>query len=156
MSLTLTQWAQRHGVSSAALAELVNYVAPPLVAKSGQSEAAVLANVRMEASAKGARLWRNNIIACVDSTGRMVRGGLLNESKQQNETIKSSDLIGIMPVLITPEHVGTTIGQFVARECKAGSWKWSGSSHEVAQMRFIDLVNSLGGDAAMVNSVWSL
>jgi len=154
--MTLTQWAQRHGVSAAALAELVNYVSPPLTAKSGQSEAAVLANVRMEASAKGARLWRNNIIACVDSTGRMVRGGLLNESKQQNETIKSSDLIGITPVLITPEHVGTTIGQFVARECKAGSWKWSGSSHEVAQMRFIDLVNSLGGDAAMVNGVGSL
>ena len=154
--MTLTQWAQRHGVSAAALAELVNYVAPPLAAKSGQSEAAVLANVRMEASAKGARLWRNNVGACEDKSGRVIRYGLMNESKQQNETIKSSDLVGITPVLITPEHVGTTIGQFVARECKAGSWKWSGSSHEVAQMRFIDLVNSLGGDAAMVNSVGSL
>ena len=80
----------------------------------------------------------------------------MNESAQMNKTIKSSDLIGIRPVLVGPQHLGTTIGQFVAREVKAGSWKWGGTDREVAQMRFIDMVNSLGGDAAMVNGVGSL
>lgn len=156
MSITLYSWAQRHGVSREALQELVQYVAPPVKAEQGQSEAAVTAAIRLEASRAGCRLFRNNVGACKDETGRMIRYGLMNESAQMNKTIKSSDLIGIRPVLVGPQHMGTTIGQFVAREVKAGSWKWGGTDREVAQMRFIDMVNSLGGDAAMVNGVGSL
>lgn len=154
--MTLTQWAQRHGVSREALQELVQYVAPPVKVEHGQSEAAVTAAIRLEASRVGCRLFRNNVGACKDETGRMIRYGLMNESAQMNKTIKSSDLIGIRPILIGPQHMGTTIGQFVAREVKAGTWTWGGTEREVAQMRFIDMVNSLGGDAAMVNGVGPL
>lgn len=160
MNPQLTNWAIRHGVSHVALAELqalfLSPVTCPTNAMYGKNEATVSNNVRLEASRVGARLFRNNVGACMDKRDRLIRYGLCNESKQMNDTIKSSDLIGIKPVLITPEHVGATIGQFVARECKAGDWKYKGDSHELAQLRFLELVNGLGGDACFVNCEGSL
>ena len=73
-----------------------------------------------------------------------------------NDAIKSSDLIGIRPVVITEQHVGTVIGQFVAREIKAGDWKYRGSAREKAQGKFLELVASLGGDAAFANKEGTL
>ena len=69
-----------------------------------------------------------------------------------NKLIKSSDLIGIRPRVIFPADVGTVIGQFIAREVKGEDWWFSGSEHEIAQQKFIDLVNSLGGDAQFAMS----
>ena len=158
--MTLTQWAIRHDVSHVALAELTAMFTAPNTDPSrvipGASEAAVVNNVTLEASRVGARLWRNNVGACKDERGRLIRYGLCNVSKQMNEQLKSSDLIGIKPVLITHEHIGSTIGQFVAREVKHGGWSYSGDSHEVAQLRFMELVVGLGGDACFVNSEGSL
>lgn len=152
--MTLTQWAIKHGVSHVALAELTAmFTEPntdPAVNTSGLSEAAVVNNVTVEASRAGARLWRNNVGACKDERGRLIRYGLCNVSKQMNDQLKSSDLVGIKPVLITPDHIGSTIGQFVARECKEGNWKFKGTKHEVAQLRFMELVVGLGGDACFV------
>jgi hypothetical protein len=88
--------------------------------------------------------------------GKLVRYGLANDSKAVNEMIKSSDLIGIRPVLITPAHVGYTVGQFVAREVKAGAWMYRGTSHEQAQKRFLELVAGMGGDACFANGEGTL
>jgi hypothetical protein len=146
----LTEWAERWGVSPAAIADLrdVLTVQPDTMPDpTGTSEAAVQAAVRLEASEAGCRLWRNNVGACKDEAGRMIRYGLCNESAKMNHLIKSSDLIGVRPVVVRPEHVGTTIGQFMAREVKQAGWTYKGTPREVAQLKFLQLVTSLGGDA---------
>jgi hypothetical protein len=151
---TLYQWAARHGVTLEAIKELERVLGtePPLViAATGLSEAAIQQNVRLEASRIGARLWRNNVGGYKDEYGNFIRYGLANESAQVNKVMKSSDLIGIKPVLVTPAMVGHTIGQFLSREVKAGDWTYSGSEHEVAQLAWINLITSLGGDAKFTN-----
>lgn len=111
-------------------------------------ECDIQARLRLEASKLGWRLFRNNVGVMIDSRGVPVRYGLANDSKQVNAHIKSADLIGIRPVLITQEMVGTTIGQFVSVECKASGWKFNpNDSHEQAQQRWADIVTSLGGIA---------
>lgn len=149
----MQQWAKRHGVTPEALDELQRMLTHPESVKPlvGKSEAAVLNSVRLEASEKGVRLYRNNVGACQDKSGRLVRYGWMNDSKQMNERIKSGDLIGIRPVLITPDMVGTTIGQFVMREVKKGDWTFKATPHEMAQLRCIEFVVSLGGDACFAN-----
>ena len=119
-------------------------------------EAIIQANVRLEASKKGLRLWRNNVGGLLDRNGRFVRFGLCNDSERMNKLTKSSDLVGIRPVLITTAHVGSIIGQFVARECKAGDWVYTAKAREVAQLNFLNIVVSLGGDAAFVNKEGAL
>tara|TARA_R110002049_G_scaffold101556_4_gene246474 strand:+ start:2275 stop:2757 length:483 start_codon:yes stop_codon:yes gene_type:complete len=160
MNHNITQWAIRHGVSHVALDELRSmFVSPETDVKRflpGASEAAVVNNVRLEASRVGALLTRNNVGACMDKRGRLIRYGLFNDSKQMNEQIKSPDLIGIKPVLITQSHVGSVIGQFLARECKEGSWQFKATAHENAQLRCLELFASLGGDACFVNGEGSL
>lgn len=151
--MQLDQWAAKHNVSAEALAELKQlFVQPAPDAKPTtlplSSEAAVQQVIRLEAAPKGIRIWRNNVGVLKDERGVPVRFGLCNDSKKINEQIKSSDLIGIRPVLIQPHMVGMTIGQFVAREVKAPNWKLlSGDKRAQAQLRFIQLVQSLGGDA---------
>jgi hypothetical protein len=121
-----------------------------------ESEAAVQVRVRLEASKLGIHLWRNNVGVTFGEDGVPVRYGLANDSKALNQQIKSSDLIGIRPVMITQEHVGTVMGQFVAREVKREGWKYTGSAREVAQQRFIDLIKSLGGDACFASRAGTL
>lgn len=123
---------------------------------SGESEAAIQNRIRLEASTKGLRIWRNNVGATMTDEGSFIRYGLANDSKQMNEKVKSSDLIGIRPVLITQGHVGSTIGQFVAREVKEGKWHYTGTKREEAQLKFLELVVSLGGDGAFANSEGTL
>jgi len=119
-----------------------------------KTEAQVLQEIRLEASRVGWRLWRNNVGVAFDANGRPVRYGLANDSAQLNQQIKSSDLIGIAPRVITPADVGRTLGQFVAIEVKRQGWRPSAAGgREVAQQRYIDTVVSLGGWGTIAQGV---
>lgn len=152
--MNLNEWAIRWGIPAEALEDLrrrmgaVNTDAP---VSDALSEAGVQSRVRLEASRKGLRLWRNNVGACYTDEGQFIRYGLANDSHQMNKRIKSPDLVGLKPVRIEPHHVGHVIGQFTARECKAQGWRYTGTEHEQAQLKFLELVLSLGGDAAFAN-----
>jgi len=149
--MNLFDWANRNGISPQALQELTQvFGLNDAPTTKGISEAAIQAQVRLEASRIGARLWRNNTGAYQSEAG-FVRYGLCNESAQMNAAIKGSDLIGIKPVLITQAMVGSTIGQFMAREVKKGGWHYTGTPREVAQLKFITVVNALGGDGKFTN-----
>jgi hypothetical protein len=114
-----------------------------------KNEATVQADVRLMASRLGWGLWRNNVGVLLDSRGVPVRYGLANDSKGVNANIKSGDLIGIRTRIITPEMIGSVIGQFVSRECKREGWKFNPNDpNDRAQQRWIDIINSFGGDAA--------
>ena len=120
------------------------------------SESSASDLIRLEASRLGIRLWRNNVGAGKLQDGSFIRWGLCNDSAALNREIKSADLIGIRPLLITPAHVGQVIGQFISREVKHPLWKWHGTDREVAQLAWVDLVNSLGGDACFATGEGTL
>ncbi len=112
------------------------------------SESNVQANVRLRAAQMNKRLFRNNVGVLQDITGRPVRYGLANESKALNEVLKSGDLIGWEPVVITPDMVGKTIARFLSVETKPEGWKPSScSEHDRAQQAWAALVNREGGRA---------
>lgn len=154
----IREWAARWNIPTIALHDLRDTLAPvqTLVPMPGKSEAAVQARVRLEASQKGCRLFRNQVGAMYDATGQFIRFGLANDTHGMNQKIKSGDLIGIRPVLITQAHVGTTIGQFLSRECKNGDWSYKGDDHEIAQMAWAQLIVALGGDAGFANGEGTL
>ncbi len=112
------------------------------------SESDVQNQLRVLYSQAGWRLWRNNrgVLRNPD-TGRPVRFGLANDSPAEAKQYASADLIGIEPVLITPDMVGTIIGRFVSVECKAPD------DHKIpqAQRNWQILVRSLGGYAVITD-----
>lgn len=145
----LAQWAAKYDISQQAITELLAIFRclPVVVPQATGSEAAVQAQVRLEAARKGVRLWRNNVGVLPDARGVPVRYGLANDSKRLNEACKSGDLIGWRQVLITPAMVGQSIAQFVSRECKRPGWKFKGDAHELAQLKWAQAVVADGGDA---------
>lgn len=148
----LDDWARRWGISPEAMADLRAQLAPPTdtTPARANTEADVVSRVRLVASEAGWTLFRNNVGACYDATGRFIRYGLANDSAQLNASLKSSDLIGIRPVLIDVTHIGRTFGQFVALECKRPGWQPAvrgGTAREQAQTRFLALIASHGGHA---------
>lgn len=153
--MTLNEWAARYSIPSQALAELHQVLmsaVPPTNSTPGKSEASAQQQIRLDAPRHGVRLWRNNVGACVDDRGNHVRYGLANESPAMNKVIKSSDLIGITPVTILPEHVGGVFGVFTAIECKRPGWNYKGNPREQAQLSFLQLVIGLGGIAQFATS----
>ena len=147
---TYNDWAAQYPEAAAALGTVLN---TDVSHRGGGSEARVQQNVRLEIARRGAVSFRNNVGAtparCPDcgASRPPIRYGLANDSTRLNERIKSSDLIGIIPRLIQPHHVGTTIGQFAAWECKRQSWEYSGTDREAAQAAWLALVARLGGFA---------
>jgi hypothetical protein len=120
------------------------------------SEDAVQAAVRIAASEMGWRIWRNNVGVLLDKRGVPVRFGLANDSKAINDVLKSGDLIGCRPVLITQKMVGRTIGQFVSIECKTQDWKQGNTKRDDAQRAWAMLVRALGGHAIFATCVADL
>jgi hypothetical protein len=159
-SLEIHNWATRNSIPALALEELMWMFGaepvPPHTIPGTKSEAAIQNEIRVDVSKSGGRAWRNNVGVLMNEINVPVRYGLANESKQMNQSIKSSDLIGLRPVTITQEHVGTIIGQFCAWEVKKQDWKYTGNKHEVAQLKFQQIVTNLGGHAQFVNSVDNL
>ena len=155
----LQRWAGEHGISQVALSSLTrilsSFDAAPDVGDPNKlsSEARVQSLVRLEAAQAGYWLTRNNVGAYkAPNSSRWVRYGLANESKQQNSLVKSADLIGFRQRVIISTDVGSTIAQFVSRECKAEGWSFSpNDQHEQAQAAWRDFINSNGGDAAFVS-----
>lgn len=123
-----------------------------------KSESEIQQQIQMEAASHNCILMRNNSGAFTDGSGRHVRYGLDNTSKKRNEIIKSSDLIGITPIVITQAMVGLTIGVFTAVEVKKEDWNPNKKldAHEQAQKNWIDWVRSRGGLADFINSVEQL
>jgi len=132
-----------------------------------QSEAEVQQAVRLEASKRGMRLWRNNCGAFKEGD-RLVRYGLANESSAVSKTTKSSDLIGITPYAVTPEDAGfqqvngqwvrvkepRVLGIFTAIECKKTGWEYkSGDRRAEAQANFLNMIIDMGGFALFATAV---
>lgn len=153
----LHEWALQWGIPLAALHDLQRRMGvlddyhPGAPAPGDRSEGAVSNLVRVEASRKGMRLWRNNVGKLDDENGRPVRYGLANDSPQVNKVLKSGDLIGIDPSPITLAMVGQPRGQFVSAECKPEGWHFTGTPRENAQQAWAMRVISLGGRALFVN-----
>lgn len=147
MTPTLLEWQRKHGITAEALADLVTMVGLDVPRSTKDTpEARVQDEARLLASKMGWRLFRNNVGVLKDERGVPVRYGIANDSPAMNKRIKSSDLIGIIPRVITPDMVGSTIGQFAAREVKHGRWVYTGTEHEKAQLAFGTLIIGLGGD----------
>jgi len=116
------------------------------------TEAAITSLSQVECASIGLLTMRNNVGACLDAQGRMIRYGLMNESAKTNKEFKSSDIIGITPVQIGPQHLGRVLGIFTALEMKASDWKYRpNDEHAKAQLRFISLVQAYGAIAGFVN-----
>ena len=157
--MTLQEWADRWRIPPQALDELTRTPEGGMIitVQGDRSEGNVQSRVRLEASRKGVKLFRNNVGAGKLSSGSFVRWGLANDSTKLNEAVKSGDLIGLRPVLIQPHHIGRVIGQFVSRECKREGWKFSANDPaDCAQVRWAAFVNLNGGDAAIVQNEGSL
>ncbi len=154
--MNLYEWAIKWNIPAGAVQDLKRQFGvvntDPAATVPGESEAAVQNKVRLEVSRVGGRIWRNNVGAAYTDEGSFIRYGLANDSQQMNRLIKSSDLIGIRPVKIEPYHVGQILGVFLCREVKPGNWTYTGTDREEAQLKFLELVASLGGDAAFANS----
>ena len=154
--MTLEDWAAEWNISAHAFNDLKNRLGmiatdPQRLTVEGRSESAVVNRARLRASGAGGRLWRNNIGVATHENGNVVRYGLCNDSAALNREVKSSDLIGVTPVRISSAHFGMTLGVFTARECKPVGWRYSGVGREKAQLAFIELVNSMGGDARFLS-----
>lgn len=118
----------------------------------GQSEFEISQKIQLNGPRHKCFLLRNNSGAFKDYTGRMVRFGLGNVSANHSDIMKSSDLIGITEVIVTPDMVGKKLGVFTAIEVKREDWKQSeNNKREIAQQNFINWVKLKGGLATFMS-----
>lgn len=120
-----------------------------------KNEATVQDEVRLDNAATNMGiLWRNNVGVLFDKSGRPIRYGLANDSARMNEEVKSSDLIGGLPVTITPAMVGKTVFIFTAIECKAEGFTYNpNDKRQKAQNKYMEVVRKMGGIAGFASSV---
>lgn len=144
--MNLHEWCDRWHIPHEALAELAEIDDSLAPQRTITTEQGAQNNLRLQAQKLGGSLWRNNNGASKTENG-FIRFGLANDSHTLNAKFKSSDLIGLIPITVTESMVGRVIGRFVAREVKKPGWRYRGTDREIAQLAFINYVNSLGGDA---------
>lgn len=129
-------------------------------------ESKTQAEIRLAASKLGYVLWRNN-------RGKYYGYGIVRAAiklliagnwKAALETLTrarpvdcgvgpdgAGDLIGYLPVTITPDMIGQTVAVFTSIECKAPGAR-TGKDHLQRQQDFADRVNERGGIAAIIDS----
>ncbi len=160
--MNLHQWALKWHLPPEVLRDLqvtLGLYTPPMTVDDpghGKSEAWGLSVVKLEASQKNVRLFRNNSGALQDKGGRLVRFGLGNDSEAFNRVFKSPDLLGWRPELITQQHVGSVVARTVMREGKEPGWQYTGDEHEAAQLACLNMCNADGGDACFVTGPGTL
>lgn len=162
--MSFNQWAARYPQAAAELQLMMGAVPwPATELTDGKSEAWAQQQIRLKVAkhsvvgADGARVhamaWRNNVGAtparCKHCGEKQVpiRYGLANDSQKLNESIKSHDVIAIIPRLIGPQHVGQVIGQFGSIEAKKPGWRYTGRNQEEGQAKWGSLIQRLGGFA---------
>lgn len=150
MTMNLLQWAAKWQIPPEALRDLCN-TAIYTETNTEQPEGVVQQAVRLGAARSGRMLWRNNRGAGKMASGSFVRYGLANDSKALGDAIKSADLIGIEPTLVTQQMVGSTVGVFLSVEVKHEGWKYSGTLEECAQMQWARIIEAKGGRAIITN-----
>ncbi len=108
--------------------------------------------IMLHASDAGYTVFRNNtgVAWTANERRRQGRDLLLVDARPVHFGLitGSSDLIGIRPVIVTPDMVGQTIGVFVALEVKT---KRGRVTRE--QQHFLDHIAEQGGIAAVVRGV---
>lgn len=156
--MTINTWATRWGIPQAAMMDLIALMGgKPGDKPAWDTEARSQQEIRVEASRRGVRLFRNNNGACETDDGRNIRYGLANDSMQMNRKIKSSDLIGITPIVVEQRHVGQHLGVFTSVEVKRPGWSYKGTDREMAQLAWLTAVGKLGGIARFAtcpSDVW--
>lgn len=152
----LDNWAQRHGISAEAMQDLKSNVLgqreeTAISIRQGMGESSVSQRNELAFVELGGILWRNNVGVAVDKRGIPVRYGLANISTKMNKQTKSGDQIGILPIVIRPDHVGKTFGLFVSIEDKKADWMWANTPHERGQANWAEQVTKHYGIAMFVN-----
>lgn len=156
----LNDWANRHAVTPAAMAELYllmghcpELTSEQLSALKGKGESFVQSAIRLAAPTHGYTFFRNNVGALKDERGVLLRYGLANDTAALNKVVKSHDLIGWKSFIVTQDWVGQRIAQFATRECKKPEWKGynPADERERGQQRFAELVIAAGGEAKFTN-----
>ncbi len=149
------EWARQYPQAAGALQRVIGAVPWPNATRApDHSEAWAQQRDRFTIAHAGGLAWRNNVGAtpakCPDcgAKQRPVRYGLANDSQQLNEVVKSADLIGIIPRLISPAMVGQTIGQFASIESKPPGWHYTATGREPAQAEWASIVRAKHGFAA--------
>lgn len=154
--MTLLEWALKHRISPAAVRELCDTCLflddAPEDAKPSL-EGKVQKAIRLEYAQAGAFLFRNNRGAGKMESGNYVRYGLANDSKALGAAVKSADLIGFEPVMISGEMIGSTIARFLSVEVKREDYTFTADLEGIAQVKWAALVNSQGGRAVITNRV---
>lgn len=102
------------------------------------TETTLLGRLQKRMMRFGGRLWRNQVGTYKLADGRYVTSGLC---------VGSSDLIGYVPVVVTPAMVGTTLAVFVAIEAKSVAGRATPT-----QLAFVADVVRAGGRAGVVRA----
>jgi hypothetical protein len=96
-------------------------------------EPKILKRIQLLFTSFGARIFRNNVGMLEDKRGQKVKYGLCTGS---------GDLIGWVPMVVTPEMVGKRIAVFTSVEIKTKNARTNPS-----QLNWMQAVNTAGGIA---------
>ena len=116
-----------------------------------KSERDIQNRIRLAVTKAGARCMRNNVgMGWTGNTSRVDANTIMiHDARPLHAGLGTgtSDLIGWLPVLITPEHVGKTLALFLAIEVKRPCGRPTPD-----QVAFLRAVNAAGGMAILATS----